>query len=234
MPQIIVTAAVNDVEEWLKFKAKMVSALSGVAGDGSSYVAADGSNQVASTWDVPDWRPSGRQGSFAPELAELSKRAGMIPSTMVIYIQEVVRWGRHPAPGTDPDTTGVANMLADAMLVTTVAVTDPERARHFFADQLGLTLLEETPFAYRFGAGKGTQLSVRKGQPNVGQTVAHFEVDDIEAVVRYLTSRGVEFQEYETPKTVDFIAQVGVARGAWFADHDGNVFGVREGPVPGR
>jgi hypothetical protein len=30
-----------------------------------------------------------------------------------------------------------------------------------------------------------------------------------------------------------FIAQVGPARAAWFKDPDGNVFGVREGPVPG-
>jgi catechol 2,3-dioxygenase-like lactoylglutathione lyase family enzyme len=129
---------------------------------------------------------------------------------------------------------GGGSMLVDALAVTTVAVTDLERARHFFVDQLGLTLLDETPFAFRLGAGSGSQLSVRKGQPNVGQTVAHFEVDDIEAVVRDLISRGVEFQEYETPKTVDFIAQVGPARGAWFADPDGNVFGLREGPVPGR
>ena len=28
MPQIIVTAAVNDVEEWLKFKGEMVPAMS--------------------------------------------------------------------------------------------------------------------------------------------------------------------------------------------------------------
>jgi hypothetical protein len=54
MPQIIVTAAVNDVDEWLKFKAEMVPAMSAVASDGASYVAMDGSNQVASTWDVPD------------------------------------------------------------------------------------------------------------------------------------------------------------------------------------
>lgn len=54
MPQVIVTAAVNDVEEWLKFKAEMVPAMSAVASDGASYVAMDGSNQVASTWDVPD------------------------------------------------------------------------------------------------------------------------------------------------------------------------------------
>ncbi len=123
-------------------------------------------------------------------------------------------------------------MLSDSMVVVTVAVTDLERAKRFFGEQLGLAVLDEQPFAIRYGAGKGTQLSVRRGQPNVGQTVAHFEVDDLDAVVRDLTSRDVPFQEYETPKTVNFIAQIGPARGAWFTDPDGNVFGVREGPVP--
>ncbi|HTC86434.1 MAG TPA: VOC family protein [Candidatus Acidoferrum sp.] len=124
-------------------------------------------------------------------------------------------------------------MITDALLVTTVAVTDLERAKRFFAEQVGLPILEEAPYAIRFGAGKGSQVSVRKGQPNVGQTVGHFEVDDIEATVADLTSRGVQFQEYETPKTVNFIAIIGPAKGAWFADPDGNVFGVRQGPVPG-
>ena len=124
-------------------------------------------------------------------------------------------------------------MLADSMAVTTVAVTDLDRAKQFFHEQVGLPLLDETPFSFRLGAGKGSQIGVRRGQPNVGQTVAHFEVDDIEAIIGDLTSRGVTFEEYETPKTVNFIAQVGPARGAWFADPDGNVFGLREGPVPG-
>ena len=123
--------------------------------------------------------------------------------------------------------------LADALVVTTVAVTDLERAKQFFSEQLALPILEEQPFAIRFGAGKGSQFSVRRGQPNVGQTVAHFEVDDIEAIVRDLTSRGVTFEEYESPKTVNFIATIGPARGAWFKDPDGNVFGLRQGPVPG-
>ena len=123
-------------------------------------------------------------------------------------------------------------MLADAMLVTTVAVTDLDRARRFFGEQLRLALLDETPFALRFGAGKGTQFSVRRGQPNVGQTVGHFEVADIEATIRDLVSRGVSFEEYESPKTTNFIAQIGPARGAWFKDPDGNVFGLREGPIP--
>jgi catechol 2,3-dioxygenase-like lactoylglutathione lyase family enzyme len=130
-------------------------------------------------------------------------------------------------------TCEVKDVLADAMAVTTVAVTDLDRSRKFFEEQLGLTVLEAMPFAIRFGAGGGTQLSVRRGQPNVDQTVAHFEVADLDAEVRQLIARGVAFQEYETPKTIDFIAQIGPARGAWFKDPDGNVFGLRQGPTPG-
>ena len=124
-------------------------------------------------------------------------------------------------------------MLSDSLLVTTVAVTDLERAKKFFGEQLNLPILDEAPFAIRFGAGRGGQVSVRRGQPNVGQTVGHFEVADLDAVMADLMSRAVTFEEYETPKTVNFIAQIGPARGAWFKDPDGNVFGLREGPVPG-
>jgi len=127
----------------------------------------------------------------------------------------------------------VTTMLSESLAVTTLVVTDVEQAKPFYEGQLGLTLLEETPASIRFGAGKGSQLTIRRGQPAAsGQTVVHFEVDDIEAVVRELISRGVTFEEYETPKTVDFIAQFGPARGAWFKDPAGNVIGLREGPVP--
>jgi hypothetical protein len=88
MPQVIVTATVNDVEAWLEFKAQMVPAMAAVASDGSSYVAMDGSNQVASTWDVPDLEAfQAAQSSFSPELAELAERAGMIRSTAVVYVK---------------------------------------------------------------------------------------------------------------------------------------------------
>lgn len=89
MAHIIVTAEVNDVEEWLKFKADMVPALEGVATDGSSYVAMDGSNRVASTWDVPDMDAfRSAQASFTGDLAAAAQRAGMIPSTMVMYVKK--------------------------------------------------------------------------------------------------------------------------------------------------
>lgn len=88
MPKIIVTAAVKNVEAWLEFKADMTAALSAVASDGSSYIAMDGSNQVASTWDVPDMEAfQAAQRSFSPELAAAAERAGMIPPVM-IYIKK--------------------------------------------------------------------------------------------------------------------------------------------------
>jgi catechol 2,3-dioxygenase-like lactoylglutathione lyase family enzyme len=125
-------------------------------------------------------------------------------------------------------------MLSDALLVTTIAVNDLDEARRFYGEQLGLPLLDETPFALRFGAGHGAQVSVRRGPPNVGQTVGHFEVADIEAEMATLRDRGVTFEEYEQPKTENGIAQIGPARGAWMTDPFGNVIGLREGPVPGR
>ncbi|MEP6638153.1 MAG: VOC family protein [Chloroflexota bacterium] len=117
--------------------------------------------------------------------------------------------------------------------MTTIAVTDLERAKAFYGDKLRLIALEETPFAVRYGTARGSQISVRRGTPNVGQTVVHFEIDDIELEVHELAGRGVPFEDYETPKTENFIAIVGPARGAWFKDPDGNVIGLREGPVPG-
>jgi catechol 2,3-dioxygenase-like lactoylglutathione lyase family enzyme len=125
-------------------------------------------------------------------------------------------------------------MLSDALLVTTIAVEDLPTAKRFYGEQLGLELLDETPFALRFGAGGGSQVSVRIGKPNVGQTVGHFEVADLDAEMRVLRERGISFEEYEQPKTTDGVAQIGPARGAWLTDPSGNVIGMREGPIPGR
>ncbi len=89
MPKIVVTAAVKDVEAWLKFKPEMIAQLSAVASDGSSYVAADGSNRVASTWDVPDMDAfmAAQTTGASPELAAAMERYGMIPP-MTIYIKK--------------------------------------------------------------------------------------------------------------------------------------------------
>ena len=66
-----------------------------------------------------------------------------------------------------------------------------------------MPILEETPYAIRFGAGHGGQFSVRRGQPNVGQTVGHFEGEWPRCGDGRLDlAVGVVFEEDEAPKTV--------------------------------
>ena len=123
-------------------------------------------------------------------------------------------------------------MLGATMVVPTIPVSDLEQARVFYGDTLGLTLLWENPFSIRYGCGGGTELSVFK-RPGLTteHTLAHFEVMDIEATVKDLEAKGVDFADYdEGPlRTTGHVAQMGPARGAWFRDPDGNFIGLRQG-----
>ena len=88
MAKIVVIAEVKDVEAWLKFKPQLVAHMSAVASDGSSYVAADGSNRVASTWDVSDMDAfQAAQTAVSPEMAAEMERYGMIPP-VTVYIEK--------------------------------------------------------------------------------------------------------------------------------------------------
>jgi hypothetical protein len=87
MPKIVVTATVKDVEAWLKFKPELIAHLSAVASDGTSYVTSDGTNRVATTWDVPDLTAfQAAQAAASPEMAAAMEQYGMIPPATV-YIE---------------------------------------------------------------------------------------------------------------------------------------------------
>lgn len=122
-------------------------------------------------------------------------------------------------------------MLEASMVVATVPVTDLGRAKRFYGETLGLTVLWENPASVRFGCGGGTQLSIFRRAPSAADhTLAHFEVSDIEAAVRELEERDARFIDYgEGPlQTTGHIAQIGPARAAWFRDPDGNTLGLRQ------
>jgi hypothetical protein len=88
MARIVVTAAVKDVEAWLRFKPDLIAQMSAVASDGTSYVTTDGSNRVATTWDVPDLQAfQAAQSAGSPEMAEAMDRYGMIPP-VTIYVEK--------------------------------------------------------------------------------------------------------------------------------------------------
>ena len=123
-------------------------------------------------------------------------------------------------------------MNGATMAVPTIPVSDLDRARTFYGETLGLTLLWENPASIRFRCGDVSELSIFRRPSTVTEhTLAHFEVADIEATVHELEAKGVEFVDYaDGPlQTTGHIAQLGPARGAWFRDPDGNFLGLRQG-----
>jgi catechol 2,3-dioxygenase-like lactoylglutathione lyase family enzyme len=123
-------------------------------------------------------------------------------------------------------------MIGATMIVPTIPVSDLDRTRTFYRDVLGLELLWENPASIRFRAGAASEVSTFRRPGLVTEhTLAHFEVDDIEAAVSELEGKGVAFVDYtEGPLvTTNHIAQLGPARGAWFRDPDGNFLGLRQG-----
>jgi catechol 2,3-dioxygenase-like lactoylglutathione lyase family enzyme len=122
-------------------------------------------------------------------------------------------------------------MKAATMVVATIPVSDLERSKAFYGDDLGLTMLWENPASARYSGGGGTELSIfRRPGTSTEHTLAHFEVTDIAATVRELESRGVTFLDYDDGplQTTDHVAKIGPALGAWFRDPDGNTLGLRE------
>jgi len=123
-------------------------------------------------------------------------------------------------------------LTSASMVVATVPVTDLERARAFYGDTLGLELLWENPVSVCFRCEDSSEISIFKRPATVAEhTLAHFEVTDLEAVVRDLQAKGVRFEDYtEGPLvTTGHIAQLGPARAAWMHDPDGNTLGLRQG-----
>jgi catechol 2,3-dioxygenase-like lactoylglutathione lyase family enzyme len=129
-------------------------------------------------------------------------------------------------------------VLNDAGVATRLPAQDLQRARVFYADKLGLEPSEERPGGLLYRCARGEfALFQSAGGPSGSHTQMSFEVDDLEAVVAELRSRGVAFEEYDVPglTTVDAIAEVagnypskgGVGeRAAWFRDSEGNLLGI--------
>jgi predicted enzyme related to lactoylglutathione lyase len=131
-------------------------------------------------------------------------------------------------------------MLESSGVATRLPAQDLGRARAFYAQKLGLEPTEERPggLLYRCACGEFA-LFESAGGPSGSHTQMAWQVDDIEAAVAQLKSRGVVFEEYDLPglTTVDGIVEVsgnypskgGVGeRAAWFKDSEGNLLAIGE------
>jgi catechol 2,3-dioxygenase-like lactoylglutathione lyase family enzyme len=136
--------------------------------------------------------------------------------------------GSGPAPGP----------LDTATSSTRLPAQDLDRARRFYAEQLGLEPVEERPGGLRYRCGTSTfSLFASTGAPSGEHTQMGWQVDDLPAVVAELRRRGVRFEEVDAPglRTVDGICDVegnypsdgGTGeRAAWFRDSEGNLLGL--------
>ena len=122
-------------------------------------------------------------------------------------------------------------MFADTKAYSGFAVDDLQKAREFYGETLGLrteVLDEENGLMVLHLAGdRDTLIYVKPDFTPATYTILNFQVDDIEAAVDELTSRGVRFERYDGFDQ----DEKGIARGqgpdiAWFTDPAGNILSV--------
>jgi catechol 2,3-dioxygenase-like lactoylglutathione lyase family enzyme len=123
-------------------------------------------------------------------------------------------------------------MLKDRRVHTTLHATDTDRAKRLYAEVLGLLPIRELPFALIYDCADGTRftMSLTSGEVPGTFTQMSFVVDDIAREVAELKARGLMFEAYDTGelKTVERVADLGVLKGAWFKDSEGNLIGLVE------
>ena len=121
-------------------------------------------------------------------------------------------------------------MDSSAKIVAFVGTRNPQRAKDFYRDALGLNLVSEDLFALVFDVN-GTMLRVTP-VPQLTPakfTVLGWAVGDIEATVKQLQEAGVVFERYDFPQDeLGIWTAPGGAKIAWFKDPDGNVLSVSQ------
>jgi len=122
----------------------------------------------------------------------------------------------------------LGNYPIDVVLLT----MDLAAAKDFYADKIGLRVLNESPGSVTFQCGGDTQLVVTKSSVGTRdeQTQAAFRVADVRAEVSELRGRGVKIEDYDMPglQTQDGIADIGFAWMAWFIDPGKNCVGMMQ------
>jgi len=124
-------------------------------------------------------------------------------------------------------------MLASGKMVGFVPTTDYEKARAFYVGKLEFEFISLDQFALVVKVG-GHSIRITK-MPNftpLQGTILGWEVDNIEAVVGWLKSRGVLVEKYPfiQDQELGIWTAPGGARIAWFKDPDGNILATSQHP----
>ena len=121
--------------------------------------------------------------------------------------------------------------LGSQDIMAFVHTCNRERAKAFYQDTLGLTLLSEDPFAMAFDAN-GIMLRVAsvKALTAAPYTVLGWKVPDIATAAKDLQLAGVQFEKYEgmDQDELGVWASPSGAKVAWFKDPDGNTLSLTQ------
>jgi catechol 2,3-dioxygenase-like lactoylglutathione lyase family enzyme len=124
--------------------------------------------------------------------------------------------------------------LSDFRIQALIAVSDLDRARRFYEDQLGLVPGEQEDEGVVYPGAEGTSVFVYLSPENAGgskATLAGWTVDDLDRTMEELASRSVVFERYDQPGiTTDErgVFDAGGFRAAWVRDPDGNTLALTE------
>ena len=121
--------------------------------------------------------------------------------------------------------------MSKARASAALPAADLGRAKKFYGEQLGLSEKQENADGVEYNCGAGTTVFVYpSAYAGTNQATAlGFEVDDLDATMKDLESRGVTFEEYDLPgiKTVKGVVTMpDGSRGAWFKDTEGNILSL--------
>ena len=122
-------------------------------------------------------------------------------------------------------------MLSSAKMMGFVLTKDYGQARAFFEGKLGLAFVSLDQFALVMKAGEHTiRISKVPSFTPLQSTVLGWEVQDVEAVVRWLKKQGVDCEKYPfvQDKELGIWSTPNGDRVAWFKDADGNVLSVSQ------
>jgi len=124
-------------------------------------------------------------------------------------------------------------MFAETKAFSGFAVDDLEKAQQFYGETLGLNTSvpqDGMLLSLEIAGDRPTLVYIKPDFVPATYTILNFPVDDVDAAVAELASRGVEFERYEGMEQ----GENGVSRTeggppiAWFKDPAGNVLSVLE------
>jgi catechol 2,3-dioxygenase-like lactoylglutathione lyase family enzyme len=121
-------------------------------------------------------------------------------------------------------------MLNNETAVATIAVKDLGRARKFYEGTLGLTPVSgEGEEVLVFKSGNSMINVYRSQYAGTNEaTGLTWSVKDVDATVRELQQKGIQFEHYDMPQMQrqGDIHVAGELKAAWFKDPDGNILSI--------